>query len=106
MRKTVTAALIAAATTATAALTAPTAAASVVQCGSANGYSVSAESATTSCGFALNVARAVPSGFTGSATTVTASSPNGNSYRMSCTRLYQRTLECTGGNAAAVYLNN
>lgn len=84
-----------------------TASASVVECGNANGYGVSAESDTTSCGFALNVARAVPSRFSGSSTAVTAFSPaSGMDYRMVCSRLYQRTLECTGGNGAAVYLNN
>lgn len=84
-----------------------TASASVAQCGSANGYSVSAESATTSCSFALNVARAVPSRFSGERIAVTAFSPASDTdYRMVCDRMYQRTLECTGGNSAVVYLNN
>ncbi|MDA4084872.1 hypothetical protein MHAS_03419 [Mycolicibacterium hassiacum DSM 44199] len=104
-----TAALIAAATaTTTALITAPTAAATVVQCGSANGYSVSAESATTSCEFALAVARKVPAGFTGNHTSVIASSPvTGKRYEVACSRLYQRTLECkTFSTGVQIFLNS
>lgn len=84
-----------------------TASASVNQCGDANGYSVSAESPTTSCAFALNVARGVPSPFNGSSISTTAFSPaSGMNYQVTCNRLYQQTLECTAGSGAIVYLNN
>lgn len=82
--------------------------ASVVQCGSANGYSVSAESATTSCEFALSVARKFPAGFTGQNTSVTATSPvTGKAYEVACSRLYQRTIECTTfSTGVQIFLNS
>lgn len=87
---------------------APTATATIVSCGSANGYQVSAESDTTSCAFALTVARKFPARFTGNSTSVIASSPvTGKRYQVACTREYQRTIECTTySTGVVIYLNN
>jgi hypothetical protein len=89
-------------------VTAPTAEASVIRCGDANGYSVSAESATTSCAFALTVAQKLPARFKGDRTSVIATSPvTGKRYEVACSRLYQRTLECTTySTGVQIFLNS
>lgn len=88
-------------------LGAGTASAAVVQSGSTNGYSVSADNATTSCGFALAVARKVPASFTGQSISVFATSPaTGKSYEVACTREYQKTIKCTTySTGVLIYLN-
>jgi hypothetical protein len=61
-----------------------------------------AVNSTTSCGFALNVAAAIPAGATGSFT-VTANSPATNKdYQMACVR--GTYTVCTGGVNALVYV--
>lgn len=107
MRKTAAGLIVAAAVTSSIAV-APVASASVVQCGAANGYSVSAEDSTTSCGFALAVARKFPSKFTGQSTSVIATSPaTGKNYEVACSRLYQQTIECTTySTGVQIYLNS
>lgn len=82
------------------------ASAPVNPCGSANGYDVSAEDSTTSCGFALNVARNAPAHVVTAASFAAYSPASGQTYQVNCERLYQLTLECTAGNGARVYLNS
>jgi hypothetical protein len=74
------------------------------RCGSANGWGVSVDG-SASCPFAFNVANNLSTGFTGDATTFTASSPvTGMSYSVNCWRKYQLVLECNAGNNAVIYL--
>jgi hypothetical protein len=108
MRQPVTTLLAALVLTMTPLAVAPTASAEIVGCGSANGYQVSAESDTTSCQFALAVARKFPARFAGNSTSVVAASPvTGKNYEVACKREYQTTIECTTySTGVVIYLNN
>ena len=81
-------------------------ASSAIECGSANGYTVTVEDSAESCPFAIKVADAFPAAFNGDATTISVVDPKGQQHQITCGRKYQLVIECrdTAAETLLVYL--